>query len=184
MVDEKELVAVILKGNLQAFELLVKEYQRLVVFVTGKIINNDSEIEDVCQEVFIKVYKNLGSFKFESGLSTWIARIAWTTAINHAKRDQHRYNRELTDTTITTHASEKADEQLDKKDVASYLNQLISGMPEHFRTVIVLYHLNEFSYEEIMEISGMPLGTIKNYLFRARKLLKEKLALNLKKDIV
>jgi RNA polymerase sigma-70 factor (ECF subfamily) len=184
MVDEKELIPVILKGDLHAFEILVKEYQRLVVFIVGKIVVNKEDIEDVCQEVFIKVYRNLAGFRFQSKLSTWIARIAWLTAVNHSRDRRRKYGKEVSGIDTIEQLSENPEEQLNKKDVASYLNQMIDQMPEHYRTVIVLYHLNEFSYEEITQITGMPLGTIKNYLFRARKLLKDKLAVNLKKDIV
>lgn len=184
MVDEKELIPVILKGDLHAFEILVKEYQRLVFFIVGKIVTNREEVEDVCQEVFIKVYRHLSSFKFQSKLSTWIARIAWATAVNHNRKQRREHRQKDTDIETLEQASENPEELLDRKDVAAYLNRLIDQMPEHYRTVIVLYHLNEFSYEEITQITGMPLGTIKSYLFRARKLLKDKLVISLKKDIV
>ena len=72
------------------------------------------------------------------------------------------------------------EKQFSKKDHAAYIQQLINQMPVQFKTVITLYHLNEFSYQEIEDITGMPEGTVKSYLFRARKLLKEKLAIHLK----
>lgn len=184
MADEKELIAVVLKGDLHAFGILVKKYQRLVLFIVGKIVINREEVEDVCQEVFIKVYRHLNNFKFRSKLSTWIARIAWVTAVNHNRKQRRENRQRVTDIASIEQAGENPEEILDRKDVAAYLNQLIDQMPEHYRTVIVLFHLNEFSYEEITQITGLPLGTIKSYLFRARKLLKDKLAASLKKDII
>ncbi|MES2276188.1 MAG: sigma-70 family RNA polymerase sigma factor [Bacteroidota bacterium] len=73
---------------------------------------------------------------------------------------------------------------LTKKDAAKYIEQLVLQLPEKYRTVITLFHLSEFSYEEIGEITGMPEGTIKNYLFRARKILKEKIEIHLKGDLL
>ena len=74
------------------------------------------------------------------------------------------------------------DEQLSKKNTAEYLNKLIALLPEKYRVVITLFHLEEFSIEEINEVTGMPEGTIKSYLYRARKMLKDKVKIHLKDD--
>jgi len=144
-------------------------------------MNNKEDAEDICQEVFVKVYNNLGGFSFQSRLSTWIARIAYNTSINYLKK--HKGTE-----TISHHADlesfhftdDNPEKQLTKKDHAEYIHQLINQMPVHYKTVITLYHLNEFSYQEIEDITGIPEGTVKSYLFRARKLLKEKLQTHLK----
>lgn len=86
MLPEEELVAKILKGNASAFEVLVKRYEKLVLHVACKLIKRDEEVMDICQEVFIKVYKGLGNFSFQSKLSTWIARIAYLTSLNHLQK--------------------------------------------------------------------------------------------------
>jgi len=183
MFDEKELVAKIINGDLRAFEVLVKQYERLVYHVVNRIINNQEDTEDVCQEVFILVHKTLSKFRFESKLSTWIARIAYVTAINYLRK----YRKiSTTDSQIDQfHFTEENPQNLlTKKEESNYVNMLINQMPEHYRTVLTLYHLNEFSYQEIEEITKMPEGTVKSYLFRARKLLKEKLSVYLKKELL
>ncbi|HWV73360.1 MAG TPA: RNA polymerase sigma factor [Pseudosphingobacterium sp.] len=179
MLPEEELVAKILKGNASAFEILVKQYEKLVLHVTCKLIKSDEEVMDVCQEVFIKVYKGLGTFNFQSKLSTWIARIAYLTSLNHLQKYKSENINKIAGDNLELdnyHFSEDTPEKLlIKKDVSAYVQHLIKQLPLPYRTVLTLYHLEEFSYLEIQEITGMPEGTVKSYLSRARKLLKEKL---------
>lgn len=185
MLHEQQLIAKILQGDNKAFELLIKQYQKLVLHVTGRLIKNDDDVTDVCQEVFIKVFYGLGKFNSQSKLSTWIARIAYLTSVNHLRKYKNESNRLVTDDDVLDnyHFSEETPERLlVKKDVNAYVHHLIMQLPLAYRTVLTLYHLNEFSYNEIQEITGMPEGTIKNYLFRGRNLLKEKLTIYLQKE--
>lgn len=184
MIDEKELLPRILHGDLKAFEVLVKQYQGLVFHVVNRIINTKEDKEDICQEVFMKVHQHLHRFEYKSRLSTWIARIAYVTAINYGKK--HNSSNTVAhpaDIENYSFAEDHPGQQLDKKDVTAYINRLIAQMPEQYRTVLTLFHLNEFSYQEIEEITGMPEGTVKSYLFRGRKLLKEKLSVYLKNEL-
>jgi RNA polymerase sigma-70 factor (ECF subfamily) len=184
MQNEEEIISRIVKGDLAAFKILVKQYEKLVSYMVSRIIQNREDIQDVSQEVFIKVYKNLQGFKFQSKLSTWIAQVAYMTAINYLKKVSGKRN--LTDDVADFENYHKTADNpesiLIKKSNSDFINQQIEQLPVHYRTVLTLYHLNEFSYLEIEEITGMPEGTVKNYLFRARKILKEKLELYIKYD--
>jgi RNA polymerase sigma factor (sigma-70 family) len=179
MQNEEEIISRIINGDVMAFKILVKQYEKLVTFMVGRLVQNKEDSQDLCQEVFIKVYKHLSGFKFQSKLSTWIAQIAYGTAINHLKKVSGK--RSLTDDIADFENYHKTTEDpesiLAKKNTSAFIHQQIERLPVHYRTVLTLYHLNEFSYNEIEEITGMPEGTVKNYLFRARKLLKEKLEL-------
>ncbi len=184
MFSEKEVVTRILNGDVRAFELLVKQYERLVFYVVHRLVKEQEAAEDICQEVFIKVHKSLWRFKFESKLSTWIARIAYLTAINQVRKHHRERLSDYPDDIENYHFTTETPEQLlTKKDTANYVEQLIAQLPEKYRTILTLYHLSEFSCVEIGEITGMPEGTIKNYLFRARKLLKDKLQAYLKNEL-
>lgn len=186
MLHEHQLVAKVLKGDARSFEMLVKQYEKLVLHVTGRLIKREEDVADVCQEVFIKVYHGLGKFGFQSKLSTWIASIAYLTSINHLRKHKTENNYRITGDDIELdnyHFSEETPERLlIKKDVAAYIQHLILQLPLAYRTVLTLYHLEEFSYNEIQEITGMPEGTIKSYLSRARILLKDKLTVYLKNE--
>ncbi len=183
MFDEKEIVKRILKDDFRAFELLVKQYEKLVFFVIHRLIQDQHNKEDICQDVFIKVYQNLGKFQFQSKLATWIARIAYLTAVDDIRKNKKEsFSAYPEDIDRYYFTEENAEQELINKDSAAYINSVIEQMPLHYRTVITLYHLNEFSCSEIQDITGIPEGTVKSYLFRARKLMKEKMEKDLNKN--
>ena len=176
--NDAELVEQILNGNNNAFRYLVANYQRLVLHVVGRIVRRQDEAEDICQEVFIKVFRKMKRFRGESRLSTWIATIAYNTSISHVRKMARR-GEQLYEDNPALIAMEK-DESLnqkvvEKEEAKKILMAMIESLPVNYRTVLTLFHLEEFSYKEIEEITGMPEGTIKSYLSRARKLLKGKL---------
>lgn len=175
MFDEEKVISDILKGNLNAFQIVVKQYQNLVYSILNRMLNNDEDIEDVGQEVFIKVFENLKSFKKESKLSTWIARITYNIAINYLKKEVKKKYDNLDDSIDFQFTSETPESKLIGKEFDAYLNKLIRELPLQYRTVITLYHLDELNIQEVQKITKFPEGTIKVYLLRARKLLKEKL---------
>jgi RNA polymerase sigma factor (sigma-70 family) len=173
--NDSELISQILNGNMNAFTFLVNRYQKLVVHITGRLIQRHDELEDVCQEVFLKVYQNLGKYRNECKLSTWIATIAYNTSINYLRKFKKGDEVNPDDSAALRNLTEYRSDDLEKTDLHRYLRDQIELLPVHYRTVLTLFHLEEFSYQEIEQITGMPEGTIKSYLFRAKALLKEKL---------
>ena len=174
---DNDLVQQVLNGNKNAFRFLVANHQRLVVHIVGRIVQNKEDIEDICQEVFIKVLKKIKHFRGDSRLSTWIARIAYNTSISHVRKNQllpHSYD-ENPGIVAGEKESDSSQQLLEQKEAKKFLMEKIELLPVHYRTVLTLYHLEEFSYKEIEEITEMPEGTIKSYLSRARKILKKKL---------
>ena len=175
MVDDRALVSRILNGDMQAFRALIKKHERLVAHMVGRLIKHDEDREEICQDVFMKVYEKLGEFGFQSQLSTWIATIAYRHAINHLRK------KKIPVTDLPEHDSamaafvstEKADE-LAEQDVEEYLLKMVDALPVQYKAVLTLFHLEHKNYAEIGEITGMPEGTVKNYLFRARQLLKDR----------
>jgi RNA polymerase sigma factor (sigma-70 family) len=178
--ESRLLVAEVLNGKSAAFKILIERHQKLVSHVVFRMVSNRSDREDICQEVFIKVYQNLSGFNYESKLSTWIASIAYNTCINHLEKKRLLLLNDL-------HQEENALEQYpshtvtpdsyaETQDIATRVRSEIDKLPVHFRAVVTMYHLNEMSYEEITKATGMPLGTVKSYLFRGRKFLKDRLS--------
>ncbi|MFQ5638066.1 MAG: RNA polymerase sigma factor [bacterium] len=179
MINDKLLIDKILAGTPNAFPTLIRQYQRLVCHIVFRMVPNDLDREDVCQNVFIKVYKNLAKFQFESKVSTWIAKIAYNTCLNHLKKKAVPLFDDLTapDESIDNCVPDlySPADYAAKKDLSSKLQAEIEKLPLQFRTILTLYHLDEMRYAEITEILGLPEGTVKSYLFRARKMLKERL---------
>jgi RNA polymerase sigma factor (sigma-70 family) len=177
MDDEQALVRQIVQGNVRAYQILVERYQRLVAHMVSRIIHQPADVEDVCQDVFIKVYEHLPDFQFDSKLSTWIATIAYRTGINYLRKNRketyHQQLDQLPDDAMSILAS--PEQLMVYEDWRTFLHVQIEKLPVHYRTILTLYHLDELSYEEIGQATSLPAGTVKNYLFRARKLLKEAL---------
>jgi RNA polymerase sigma factor (sigma-70 family) len=179
--DSKLLVEKTLAGNRKAFELLIERHQRLVSHFVFRLIDNPEDREDVCQDVFLKVYENLGGFKFESKLSTWIAKIAYNTCLNHLEKKKLPLFDDLTsdERSLETVPGNVPGphEVAQGKELSILLQSEINKMPAHYRTVLTLYHLDQMNYNEIGEIMSLPEGTVKSHLFRARKLLKARLTM-------
>ena len=173
--DDTELIKQVLNGNMNAFTFLVNRHQKLVVHITGRLIQRQDELEDVCQEVFLKVYQNLGKYRNECKLSTWIATIAYNTSINYLRKHKKWEEVIPDDTTALRNLTDLRSEKYETIDLHNYIRKQVELLPIQYRTVITLFHLEEFSYQEIEKITGMPEGTVKSYLFRAKALLKEKL---------
>ncbi|MFT5885045.1 MAG: RNA polymerase sigma factor (sigma-70 family) [Arcticibacterium sp.] len=177
MSDEEALIEAVLEGNQEAYGRFVKQYERLVFYVVQKLVDREEDVEDLAQDIFMKVFKHLKNFKRESKLSTWISQIAYRESLNYLKKQKR-----FTESKVEEHEflqladTAKTPEELStSSDIGVLVKHAVSLLPEHYRQVLVLYHMEEFSYPEIGEITGMPEGTVKNYIFRARKLLKEQL---------
>ncbi|MDM8160574.1 sigma-70 family RNA polymerase sigma factor [Labilibaculum sp. K2S] len=176
--NETELIQQICNGNPQAFRYLVKQYERLVFHVAGRLLNQQEDLEDVAQEVFIKVHQKLPEFRGDSKLSTWIATIAYRVSVNHLRKRKPDVDIGEPQYELLKHSrvSDENPEQLtQKKELKEMVQQMVDRLPAQYKTVLSLYHLEEYAYHEIVEITGLPEGTVKNYIFRARKMLKEML---------
>ena len=186
MKDSQALVEKILSGNTEEFETLIEQYQRLVSHVVFRMIRKEADREDICQDVFIQVFQNLGNFKFESKLSTWIARIAYNRCINYLEKKKTPLFDDLSpaEESIETQSGNSfaPDTFTEHQDRSSRLQVEIDKLPVQHRTILTLFHLDEMKYHEIAEILELPEGTVKSYLFRARKLLKQRLTAKYKPE--
>ena len=182
MQNEKETIARILGGDLNTFKVLIRQHERLVIGMVKRIIKDQEDVHDLCQAVFIKLRKNLHSFNHQSKLSTWIGQIAFTTAVNHVKKvsGKKHVTVDLTAFENSYQTSDNPESLFVQKNTSAFIQGEVAKLPLPYCTILTLYHLQELSYSEIGEITGMPEGTVKSYLFRARKLLKDKLAKHLK----
>jgi RNA polymerase sigma factor (sigma-70 family) len=179
MSDVKLQIEKILAGDKEACQALVEEYQRLVSHIVFRMVSNQADREDICQDVFLKVYQNLNEFRSESKISTWVAKIAYNTCINYLEKKRLPLWDDLPSQAQKPGSLRDRDVQPDclteEQEVTIHLHREIEKLPVHFRTILALYHLDGMSYNEIGKITGMPEGTVKSYLFRARRLLKERL---------
>lgn len=184
MIDDRTLVSKVLAGDKQAFGLLIRLHQKLVAHMIGRLVKKPEELEELCQDVFLRVHERLGEFAFQSKLSTWIATIAYRYAINHLKKQKVLFSDIPDEESFTKQfiEIENPETLTSDQDMDAFVLKLIEELPPQYKTVLMLYHVQEMSYPEICEITGMPEGTVKNYIFRARALLKEKVKKYLGKE--
>jgi RNA polymerase sigma factor (sigma-70 family) len=192
---DKNLVDKVLKGDSQAFGIIIKNTEGLVAQIVFKMIPNTEDRKDLVQNIYLKAFHKLSSFKFQSKLSTWIAQIAYNNCLSHLEKKKlvlpgggHDKDGSGEDTLALLSSRYGMDsyggtEQfIDQKELSGILQVEINSLPPVYKTLISLYHQEELSYEEMVEITGLPEGTVKSYLFRARKMLKENLLAKYKKE--
>ncbi len=184
MIDDHALVSRIKSGDKQAFRLLIKQNERLVAHMVARLIDRNEDREELCQDVFLRVYEKISEFNFQSKLSTWIATIAYRTGINHLRKKKIELSDIPEEECFTAHfiSSDDPQESMEDNEIEAMTLKLIGQLPPHYKTILTLYHVDQMNYKEIGEITNLPEGTVKNYLFRARNLLKEKVKKYLGKE--
>ncbi|MBV6646170.1 MAG: sigma-70 family RNA polymerase sigma factor [Cyclobacteriaceae bacterium] len=180
--EDKVLVEQVLSKDRQALKLLIEKYQRLVHSIVFRLMDDARDREEVAQDVFIKVYEKLPNFNFQSKLSTWIATIAYRHSVNCLRKRKRLGNEE--DLEKVDFSIGYEDKAFENSDYSEFINTVVNKLPTKYRAMIVLYHMEGLSYPEIVEVMGMPEGTVKNYLFRARKKLRDLLAPYIDKEIL
>lgn len=178
--SDKEIVTKILNGDIQSFAFVVKNTEKLITQIIRKMTANADDQKDLVQDIYLKAYQNLSSFRFESKLSTWIANIAYNTTVNYLQKKKISITE--IEPTIETNflIADNSELETIKTEALEILKAEIDKLPPLYKTLITLYHLEELANKEISEITNLPKGTIKNYLFRARRILKDNINHNYK----
>jgi len=174
-----ELVQSALAGRESSFEELVRRYQRPIAAYVYRMVGDYDAALDLTQEVFIKVYNSLTRYRSEFKFSTWIYKIAHNAAIDHLRRHSVRENSltigaEGERREISLESGRLTPEQeSERKERRSEIESVVQLLPAAYRELIVLRHSQDLSYDEIAEVTGLPLGTVKNRLFRARETMRD-----------
>ncbi|NLP31996.1 Sigma-24 [Oligella ureolytica] len=188
MSTEREIDAALVKraqaGEKRAFELLVNKYQRRILRLLGRILHNQSDVEDIAQETFLKAYRALPKFRNESAFYTWLYRIAVNTARNHisSKHNQVFVSDQMESQDGETFSlldnltdGETPETHLHNREIIEALQIALDELPEQLRQAIVLRELEGLSYEEISTAMDCPVGTVRSRIFRAREAISERL---------
>ncbi|MCH9649894.1 MAG: sigma-70 family RNA polymerase sigma factor [Deltaproteobacteria bacterium] len=182
--SDEELVAAILGGRQDLFGELVERYQGRLVNYLYRILRNVDEAHDLAQDVFFKVYQALDGFNPKYRFSTWLFRVGQNAAIDFLRKRRFKL------VSLQRQDSESGESQqwdlpspergpygdLRNRERGGAIQEAIEELPWEYRELILLRHYGEMSYDEIAQLKEMPLGTVKNKLFRGRQMLKEKLA--------
>ncbi|NOU38219.1 MAG: sigma-70 family RNA polymerase sigma factor [Ferruginibacter sp.] len=180
--SDKIIITNILNGKIQDFAIVVKNTEKLVAQIVRKMTTNEDDHKDLVQDIYLKAYQNLSSFQFKSKLSTWIANIAYNTTVNYLQKKKipvTDIENSIENKFIVT---ENPEFETIKKETMKMLAKELDKLPPLYKTLITLYHLEELSNKEIAEITNLPEGTIKSYLSRARKILKDNINYHYKNE--
>ena len=176
---DSELVQSTLAGRDSGFEELVRRYQRPIAAYVYRMVGDYDAALDLTQEVFIKVYASLSRYRPEFKFSTWIYKIAHNAAIDHLRRHATREAVASSETdraeTAVESRSLSPEQESERTERCSEIETVVQMLPAPYRELILLRHSQDLSYEEIAEVTGLPLGTVKNRLFRAREAMREHL---------
>jgi RNA polymerase sigma-70 factor (ECF subfamily) len=179
--DDRTLVARVLRGEGDRFTELVRRYEKRIVNYVYRITHRYEDAHDLTQEIFVKVYVALDRYDPKYQFSTWLFRIAQNSAIDALRKksvtevplarpateDSNQKDREFADGGVSPYRA------LKNKQMSAAIDAAVRELPPDYRELIQLRHFAELSYEEIATMKKLPLGTVKNKLFRARNLLKD-----------
>ncbi|MEE8486565.1 MAG: sigma-70 family RNA polymerase sigma factor [Gemmatimonadota bacterium] len=186
--SDKQLVGMCRRGNERAARELVNRFQRPVFSIIYRMVRDREKAEDLAQETFVRTFNNLDRYDRSYKFSSWLFKIAYNLTVDHLRRkviktisihgspdavtaDQQEA------TSVTLESTEEApDARLESLELADQLESAIGKLRQEYRTAIILRHVEGRAYEEIAEIMDIPLGTVKTYIFRARRQLRQELS--------
>lgn len=180
---DQELVALVQRGDKQAFDHLVLKYQVRVANLVSRYVYDASEVEDVVQEVFIKAYRAIGRFRGDSAFYTWIYRIAVNTAKNHLVSQSRRPpGRDVEASEVVNsdmgrglHENATPEAHFMSDELALCVNAALDNLPAELREAITLREIEGLSYEDIATAMRCPIGTVRSRIFRAREAIDKEL---------
>ena len=180
--EEDALVTALCQGADDAYEILLQRYQQPVYNLVYRLMNDPSDASDIVQEVFLKVFKNIGNFRGNSSLKTWIYRIAVNEAYNHRRWFSRHQRREVAlgpEEGLRTYADSLADtsrtpfDQAADHETFALVEAALDKLNPKFRAVVVLRDIEDLSYEEIAAVLDISIGTVKSRILRGREALRK-----------
>ncbi len=178
-IADSELVARAIGGREESFEELVRRYQRPIAAYVYRMVGDYDAALDLTQEVFIKVYGSLARYRSEFKFSTWIYKIAHNAAIDHLRRHTTRDQSLISESDGVQYelplksGRPTPEQESERKERRAEIEAVVSHLPPTYKELIVLRHSHDLSYDEIADVTGLPLGTVKNRLFRAREMMRQ-----------
>jgi RNA polymerase sigma-70 factor (ECF subfamily) len=177
-------------GKNKSSEQLYLEYKNFIFSLCCRYFPDRTEAEDVCHDVFIKIFKNLDSFREESKLSTWIYRLTVNQCLNHIRKKKilkwfslDFMTEEGNSITEIPDQSENPESEYEKKDADKILNDALAKLPERQKTALLLHNYEDLSYQEIANIMNCSVSSVESLIFRSKQtLVKQLLKKKMKKD--
>jgi RNA polymerase sigma-70 factor (ECF subfamily) len=183
MTEDRQFVSRALKGDRKAFEMIVRKYEQPLTSYLVRMTGEREAALDFAQEVFLKAYCSLASYRPAFKFSTWLFKIASNHLIDHWRKkklptisiDQPLDNGEDTIMPQVADPGPSVARKFELVEIRRKIERTLESVPGALRELFVLRHVNEFSYEEIADIKGLPVGTVKNRVFQAKEILRKRM---------
>ena len=179
---DAELVKRTLAGNQDAFAELVTRYKKLICNVIYNFTNDQEELPDLCQEVFIKIYKSLANYNSDYKFTTWSIKITTNFCVDRFRKKKLKAI-PIEEAVEVSNGEATPEDQFLARERNDLIRRIVNELPEKYRVPLILFHQNGVSYEEMTKILNLPMTIIKNRIYRARLLLREKLVQSGKEEI-
>ncbi len=166
---ERELVRRAKRGDTEAFDELVRRHQQVVFNLAYRFARDVALAEDMAQDAFLKAFRLLKGFRGDCSFSTWMYRVTSSVCLTELARRKKRQEVEL----LPTHTSPAGPDRIEAGDMAEVVRRCVTRLPDRYAVIVSLYYLKEMSYEEVASIMEIPMGTLKTWMFRARKELRK-----------
>jgi RNA polymerase sigma-70 factor (ECF subfamily) len=173
--SDELIISQIKAGQKDLFRLLVRRYKRPVYGMGLSFLRNAEDAGDFTQEVFLKVYRSLSRFEGRSRFSTWLYKVAYNTALNGVNRRKEYQSLAEGEAEFEASDGDTPERQLIRKAAKEAVLASLEELPERYRICIDMFFFYDCSYQEIEAVTGFPVNTVKSHVFRAKKLLREKL---------
>ena len=180
--EDQVLIRRVLRGDRRAFEELMRKYERRIYGFVVRMVRNEETAVDLTQDFFIKIFTVLDKYNFEYKFSTWAYRICYNLVIDHIRKHQAQVD-SLDDDSVSPRDMLESDNvsredgfrALARAETRDYVWRVVDQIPLKFRELILLRYIQDLKYEEIAEIMSLPVGTVKNRIFKAKEILKQEM---------
>jgi RNA polymerase sigma factor (sigma-70 family) len=176
---DREIIQRVLDGDVQSFGILVDKHKAKAMTLAIRILKNREDAEEALQDAFVRVYRALSSFEWKSSFSTWLYRIVYNTCATAAGKrgGKHYFSLDVVDEDGPRMEIESdellPDMRMESDEFSKIVCEEVEKLPFAYGSTFTLFNIQDMSYEEIVQVTGLPLGTVKARLFRARAMLRE-----------
>jgi RNA polymerase sigma-70 factor (ECF subfamily) len=180
--EDQTLIKKTLRGDRKAFEELMRKYEKKIFSFVVRMVRNEDTAVDLTQDFFFKIFTVLDKYNFEYKFSTWAYRICYNLVIDHIRKNQAPVD-SLDDESVTARDLLESDnvsredgfKALSRSETRDYVWRVVDQIPLKFRELILLRYIQDLKYEEIADITSLPVGTVKNRIFKAKEILKKEM---------
>jgi len=171
--DERNLIQMIKAGNYRQFERLIAEYQNPLFLFIWRMVRDEDDAKDLCQDTFFKAYKSMKSFREDSKFSSWLFQIGYRKALDFIAKRKRQHT--LLNKMVTQSEMSSSEKDFEVKEVDSLIGKIIDSLHQNSRIALHLFYKEEMTYGEIATVMKVPINTVKSHIFRGKEIIREKL---------